>query len=229
MKLTQFQFIAPLVALAMVIGLFLQVRTYAAQDDSAPFHAKIRQLVARIPNQIGRWEGADGKVPQAAGKLLKPNAMFCRHYRNDSTGRTATVLLVHCRDSRDMTGHYPPVCYPGHGWTSIGDVQYRTLPLWGREAPFAVYQFSQSEVNRTLQFVIYDLFILPKAGMVNTMAAVVSASADYRTRPYGAAQLQVIFDAGEPESERIDSLQELLAPFAGVVDSLNVRDGGPKP
>src|SRR5262249_37434524 len=108
MKRNTFQFIAPIVALATAFGLLLQVRTYAAQDDSSPFHAKVRQLVAKIPNRIGHWEGIDGKVPAAAGKLLKPNAMFCRHYRNESTGRTATVLLVHCRDSRDMTGHYPP-------------------------------------------------------------------------------------------------------------------------
>jgi len=229
MKRTPLQLIAPLLALAMALGLMLQVRTYAAQDDSAPFHARVRQLVDRIPVQIGHWSGTDGKIPAAAGKILKPNTQFCRHYRHDTTGRQVTMLLVHCRDSRDMTGHYPPVCYPGHGWLMIGEPQHRTMRLFDMDVPFAVYQFSRSDVSRTIQCIIYNFFVLPKGGLVTGMSDVVSASADYRTRPYGAAQVQVIFDAGTPEAERTEALGELLAPFGPVIDSLHVKDEGPKP
>jgi len=221
--------VAPLVALAMVFALMLQVRTYAAQDDSGPFHAHVRQLVDRIPIRIGDWEGTDGKIPAAAGKILKPNAQFCRHYRNKTTGRQVTMLLIHCRDSRDMTGHYPPVCYPAHGWTTLGKPQQTTMRLWGTEVPLAAYGFGRAEFDHYIRCTIYNFFVLPKGGLVTSMPQVASASADYRTRPYGAAQIQVIFDFDTPESEQTEALGELLAPFGPVIDSMYVKDGGPKP
>ena len=220
------RFLPPLLSLALALGLFLHVRAFAAQDDTAPFHQKVREAVAAIPVRIGDWEGADRKIPPAAGKLLKPNTLFCRQYRQVSTGRGVTVLLVHCRDARDMTGHYPPICYPGHGWTLDSWDQKETIPLWGGEATFAVYQFSRTEVRTFLQCTIYNLFVLPRAGLVTEMDQVVKSSGDYRVRPYGAAQVQVIFDSGMPEWERLDALRVLLAPLGPVVESMRIHDGG---
>ncbi|MEX2217582.1 MAG: exosortase-associated EpsI family protein [Phycisphaerales bacterium] len=228
MKRRLLQFLPSLISLALVVGLFVQVRAYAAEEDSAEFHATVRGAVERIPMQVGEWSGGDVRLPAAAGKLLKPNALFCRHYRHAGTGRTVTVLLVHCRDSRDMTGHYPPVCYPGHGWTMTSGAQYETITLWGEDTTFAVYGFSRTEVNRFVQCVIYDVFVLPRAGLRTEMSDVVSASADYRVRPYGAAQVQVILDAGMPEEERREALRELLEPLAPVVEAMQLKDGGTK-
>ena len=48
------------------------------------------------------------------------------------------------------------------------------------------------------------------------MKQVGNAGGDYRTRPYGAAQVQMIFDAGVPETERLDALRQAVeaAPFS---------------
>src|SRR5437879_3851825 len=100
MRRTSLQLLSPLVALALTLGLTLQVRSYAAQDDSGPFHARVREAVGKIPVRIGDWEGTEVPVPPAAGKLLRPNVLFCRNYHHLGTGRRATLLLVHCRDSR---------------------------------------------------------------------------------------------------------------------------------
>lgn len=220
------KFLPPLLSLALALGLFLQVRAFAGQDDTSPFHQRVREAVAAIPVRVGDWEGTDRKIPPAAGKLLKPNTLFCRQYRQVSSGRAVTVLLVHCRDARDMTGHYPPVCYPGHGWTLDSGDQKETVPLWGGDVAFAVYQFSRTEVNSFIQCTIYNLFVLPRAGLVTEMAQVVKSSGDYRVRPYGAAQVQVIFDSSMPEWERLDALRTLLAPLGPVVESMRLNDGG---
>jgi hypothetical protein len=223
------QFAAPAAALALALGLLIQVRSYAAMDDSAPFHARVREAVGKIPIQIGDWEGAEVPVPPAAGKLLRPNVLFCRNYRQLSTGRRATLLLVHCRDSRDMTGHYPPVCYPGHGWIVRAPVQHKVLSFWGRDVPMAIYQFSRSDVDRSTRCTIYNFFALPRGNLATEMSQVVAASADYRTRPYGAAQFQVVFDAGLPEPEQLQALHELLAPLGPVIDTMHLREREPHP
>jgi hypothetical protein len=111
----------------------------------------------------------------------------------------------------------------------LGEPEGRVVPLWGLDVPFAVYQFKRTELNREIRCVIYNCFVLPRGGLVTSMSQVTSASADYRTRPYGAAQIQVIFDSSTPEAERTEALGDLLAPFGPVIDSMFVKDGGPKP
>jgi Protein of unknown function (DUF3485) len=221
--------VSPFLSLALAGGLFVHASSYASKDNSGPFHDRVRQAVDRIPIRIQDWEGTDSAIPAAASKLLKPNAMFCRRYHQISTGRHATVLMVHCRDSRDMTGHFPPVCYPSHGWTMTSAPEECKVPLWGGQVPMEMYEFSRTEVNHFVQCIIYDFFVLPRGGLATDMSQVVRASADHHTRPYGAAQVQVIFDAGMPESERLETLHDLLTPLGPVVEMMQLKDGGQTP
>mgnify|MGYP007071125856 CR=1 FL=1 len=41
----------------------------------------------------------------------------CGHTFWQSFHEQVNVAVVQCRDARDMGGHYPPICYPGQGWT----------------------------------------------------------------------------------------------------------------
>lgn len=226
MKPSLLQFLAPAAALALTVGLFIQVRSMASQDDATGFHAAVKDAVARFPIRIGDWDGVERTLPAAAGQLLRPNASLCRHYRNSVTGRSATVLLVQCADSRDMTGHFPPNCYPGHGWTALPALPDISVDLWGRKVPFAVYEFSRAELNSLLHCVIYNVFVLPRGGLVTGMGQVGRAGGDFRTRPFGAAQIQVIFDAGMPETERLESLRQLLEPMDTAIRTMQLTEGG---
>ncbi|QYU68321.1 hypothetical protein J4558_26500 [Leptolyngbya sp. 15MV] len=123
-----------------------------------------------------------------------------------------------------MQGHYPPNCYPGNGWVSLGQPTMERMTLWGRQVELAQYSFSRRELEGEVATAIYMFFILPTGEFVTSMDAVRRASGDYRLRPYGAAQFQVVFDAKTPEPVRRQAVAELLEPLEAVVRTLT-REG----
>lgn len=221
MRLTAKAILAPLVTLAVVAGLHAQIRSYAAADDTTVFQDTVRTQMAEYPVRIGDWDGVDIKLPAAAQQLLRPNVLFARKYVNSATGRRASVLVVHCSDSRDMQGHYPPNCYPGNGWTMQGAPRVEPWSIWGLQVPVADYRFKRRELNEEAQQVVLNFFILPDGRFVTDMESVRRASGDYRLRPYGAAQFQVVFDGSSgTDAERRAIAMELFAPLAPVVQTL---------
>jgi hypothetical protein len=224
-------FLAPMIAAAMAVGLAVQMGAYRQGDTEATtaFHVRVKAAVEAIPMQVGGWAGKDTEVPAAAGQLLRPNALFTRTYTDPERGLWAKLVVIHCRDSRDMSGHYPPNCYSGSGWTQQGPAAVAHHELWGGSIPIAAYEFTRKEIRGELHWVIYDFFVLPAAGIVTEMADVQKASGDYRTRPYGAAQVQVIMDARMTEAERMSILREMLGPVGPVVRELQNMSGGMQP
>jgi hypothetical protein len=217
---------APAVALALAGGLFLQMRAYARVDDPSAFHARVAEAVKALPIRMGPWEGTDTPAPPAAGKLLRPNAILCRNYRDEEGRRWAKLVFVHCKDARDMSGHYPPNCYPGNGWTMKGEPVVETHELWGREVPIAEYRFSRAELNREISTIVYDFFVLPSGRFCTRMEDVRGVSGDYRSRPLGCAQVQVVMDAGTREEERPQILREMLEPLGPTIDLLQSTTKG---
>lgn len=215
--------LAPLAAIALAAGLWLQMRAYGATDSHDDFHAAVAHAVTEIPDHFGDWVGQDQALPTAAIKLLRPNALFARAYTNVQTRRFASVVLVHCQTVRDMTGHYPPNCYPANGWTTASAPREREWDLWGQRVPIAEFRFSRVDSTRMRETVIYNFFILPTFGLVagtGGMDRVYQATGDYRARPYGAAQVQILVDESIPEPERDAIVRDLLTPMQGVVQTL---------
>src|SRR4051794_30845872 len=110
-------FASPLLCLGVLAGIAADNARHARkQQDAAPFHARARKAIEAYPYVIGYWAGKDVEVPTAAVKLLHPNMIVSRHFVNQGerwgTVLEADVLIVQCADSRDMTGHFPPICYP---------------------------------------------------------------------------------------------------------------------
>src|SRR5690606_34429817 len=83
------------------------------------YFERVATAVESTPYAIGDWRGEDEEVIQAARKLLRPNGMVQRRYVQPGGGGFG-LLVVHCKDVRDMEGHYPPICYPSQGWTADG-------------------------------------------------------------------------------------------------------------
>ncbi|MFN0132410.1 MAG: exosortase-associated EpsI family protein [Phycisphaerales bacterium] len=218
--------LAPIAALALAMGLWLHMRAYGAEDSRDDFHAAVAAAVKAIPDQFDDWVGSDQRLPEAAIKLLRPNALFARGYVNVATRRSASVVLVHCRDVRDMTGHYPPNCYPANGWTVAAPVREREWTLWGRQVPIAEYRFARTDSTQTRSAVVYDFFVLPTAGVLTGMERVYKATGDHRARPYGAAQVQVLVDDSIPEPEREEIVRDLLEHLGEVVKVLESPQRG---
>ena len=206
----------------------VQMRAYAAPSDTQAYHQVVRNAVSAIPVRFGGWEGSEIKVPLPAAKLLRPNVLFARRYEEAQSGRWASLVVVHCRDCRDMCGHYPPNCYPSSGWTMSEPEVSDEFPCGDTNVPMAVYDFSRTEVNHVRRTVVYNFFVLP-GGFMTRMSEVQKASSNWKLRAYGAAQVQIIMDAGTPEAVQRRIVQDMLKPLAPVFASLQVRTEGERP
>lgn len=194
-------------------------------EDAAPFHRQIRDYFESFPYRIGGWVGADNAPVPAAQKMLRPNVMLSRAYRDAANGRNATLLFVQCRDSRDMAGHYPPVCYPAHGWEKdFGRTEDR-IKVGDLEIPVVRYAFERSGFTARHRLVIYGFFVLPGRGFATSMDTVRQAASDYPVRCFGAAQAQVAMDANlTPDQERA-IFAELVQPLTPALKALSKGSG----
>src|SRR5688572_28546021 len=106
---------APLLSVGLLAGIFAERRTHLKPQDVEPYHARAKEAVNQVPYFIGTWTGQDVEIPVAAQKLLRPNAILNRRFADSApvgdarvAYPAASLLIVQCRDSRDMVGHYPP-------------------------------------------------------------------------------------------------------------------------
>lgn len=195
-----------------------------AAADAAPFHAAAAQAIGDVPIKFGGWEGTDVPVPTSAQALLKPNALLSRAYVNKSTNEQASLVVVQCRDTRDMAGHYPPVCYPGQGWAESADRRLVQLRLDHRLIGATRYQFKRSAFDAERTLVVYNFFALPGRGLPTDMDAIRRGAADYAGRPFGAAQVQIVLAAPNIRyntDQEIAIVESLLSPLGPVVDVLS--------
>jgi hypothetical protein len=210
----------------MLAGLWAQDR---AKPDSAvvdDYHARAREAIREIPFRVGDWQGTDLDTPEAAVQLLRPNALFTRRFVDARRGWTATLTIVQCRDTRDMAGHYPPVCYPAHGWRPSFATEHQTIRVGSMDVPVARYAFDRSSITNVRRVVVYGFFVLPGRGLAADMLVVRQAAADLRARGLGAAQVQVVIDVDlEPEEERL-VFMELVAAASKALEV--IRNGAPE-
>ncbi len=240
-KLT-FLFAPPVMAASLLAGLAIEQRSYVKPQDVEPYHAAARDAVNQIPYALaqGRWTGKDQPLPTAAQKLLRPNVWFYRTYedrRHDELGigdagagrdRYATLLIVQCRDSRDMLGHYPPRCYRSHGMEQKS-AEARDWTVGDLVIPGVEYGFEQKLVGQTYRTTVYNFFVVPGSRsnepLRRDMDAVREAAEDYQQRHYGAAQFQVVFQglssADLPRAERDEIFRTLIEPTIPVIQTLS--------
>lgn len=219
-------FLSPLLALSLLAGLHAQIRAEPTPEDARGYHELVRRRIEEIPRRIGEWEGVDVPVPPAAMALLRPNAMFSRRYHHAATGVTASLIIVQCRDARDMSGHYPPNCYPAHGWQTAAEPEVRTVAVGGVELPVTEFRFARRELDRNLRIAILNFFVVPARGPVPGMDDVRAAIGERSARDFGAAQVQIVLDAALSASERERAFQQLVEPLLPVLGDMRLDPDG---
>ena len=234
----------PVMAASLLAGLAAEQRSYVKPTDVEPYHANARAAIDQIPYALaqGRWTGKDQPLPTAAQKLLRPNAWISRTYEDNQRGelgapsqgaggvhdRAATLLIVQCRDSRDMLGHFPPRCYRSHGMEQKY-AEPRDWKVGDLVIPGVEYGFEQKLVGQTYRTTVYNFFVVPggkaQEPLRRDMDAVRDAAEDYQQRHYGAAQFQVVFQGLSstdlPRSERDDIFRTLIEPTIPVIRTLS--------
>lgn len=211
-----------LIAAAMVlVAMNREIGRRPSAADAAPFHAAAAEAIAALPAKFGDWEGEEAPIPASATALLKPNAIMSRQFRNTATGQELAVTLVQCRETGDMAGHYPPICYPGMGWEERETRDRRVVDVGGLPVTMMRYEFIRRQYEQERTLVVYNVFAVPGQGMPIDMETIRAAAADYAARPFGAAQVQVVMTRpGLPDDER-RVVESVLAPMRSVLELLS--------
>ena len=225
-----------MLCLLLLGGIVAEDRTHLKPADVEPYHAAARAVIEDWPKTIpdrdgdrtGQWTtSTDESLPPSAEQLLHPNCVIDRKYTSNlltvnGLPVQASLLIVQCKDSRDMAGHYPPICYPAAGEQPISDpdgqpfqINVNGIGINGRE-----YHFLQKTLPVFRQCV-YDFFIVPGKGFVSDMTGVRKAAADYQRRYYGAAQFQVVMDADYPQELRERIFRTIIGANARALSVLN--------
>jgi hypothetical protein len=218
----------------LLSGIVAEDRTHLKPADVEPYHAHARAAIKAWPetipdregDRVGQWTTSeDESLPPSAEQLLHPNCSIQRRYTSNLLAPNglraqAVLLIVQCKDSRDMAGHYPPICYPAAGEQPISDPIPFNLYVNGNWINGTEYHFLQKTLPVSRQCV-YDFFIVPGKGFVIDMAGVRKAAGDYQRRYYGAAQFQVVMDADYPQEFRERIFRELIGANSAALSVLN--------
>lgn len=210
---------APVVSFALLVVILLTRGAGAqAPPGAEAYHEEVAAAIERIPYKIGDWVGTDVEAPPAAQQLLRPNKLMQRRYENIVTGRTMSVLIVHCKDSRDMVGHFPPVCYPSNGWSAQG-AQEASFALASGTFPARVYRFNRIVEGVEQRLRVFSFFVVPagEAEIASDYDALNAASRDRRLTGLGAAQVQLIGGEGFTEAERRAVIDEFIQALTPVI------------
>ncbi len=226
----------PLMAVSLLAGLAVEKSTYLKPESVEPYHARAKAAIDAVPYALerGRWTGTNVPQPEAAQKLLRPNALISRMYEDNQKSdparpdRAASLLIVQCRDSRDMLGHFPPRCYRAHGMEQKA-AEPRNWKVGDIVIPGMEYQFEQKLVGQSYRTTVYNFFVVPGGKTAHPlkrdMDAVIDAAENYQQRYYGAAQFQVVFQgpiSGDlPRAERDDIFRTLIEPTIPVIKTLS--------
>ena len=187
---------APYLCGALLAGLVLvgglDARTPAGAED---YKARVRKAIDAIPYKIGPAVGTDVEPTRAAILLLSPNKIFQRRYVDPVTGWSQSLLIVHCKDVRDMTGHFPPNCYPAHGWSTAG-AERTSVQLDQDVTDAMVFRFSKQEEIVSHRMTVVNFFIIPEGGGT-IFASMEEMERTARASPVGGlgvAQVQIVHD-----------------------------------
>jgi len=223
---------SPALALLVLLGMAWESSTRPGPGQSEGYHRRVAAAAAALPLEVGPWSERNETVAEAAVTLLKPNALVNRVYTDGSSGQSLAVLFVHCRDARDMIGHYPPVCYPASGWTLISQTPER-WDAGGMELQGASYVFRRRSARGVQGMQIRNIMLLPDGRVTASMNEVHDLAADYGWRHYGAGQLQVLFPMNMPPGDRDAAFDRFITAsrevWASVLDSGQSHPAGAAP
>lgn len=214
------RFAPAFVSLLLIGGIWLEHQMFhLPAGDAAEYHERIKAVADQLPLRIGAWSGTKVDPPQAAITLLRPNLTFGREYVNAETGEHVRLMIVQCRDARDMGGHWPPVCYPAHGWTLRDSAEQRLL-VDTLTIPVSMYRFTMESIEQYTEIVIYGFFMRPDGILESGRDGVRRAAEDPRLKIFGAAQMQVAFDASMDKGRRDEVFRDLVAGVLPVIEAV---------
>jgi len=219
--------LAPVMSGVVLLALLPFVgRLAPASVETGAYFADVKHRVNALPMLLGTWAGTDTDVAPQATELLKPNVILQRQYEDLASNDWFNLLIVHCGEVGDMLGHYPPRCYPNHGWV-IDQTNTDTLKLGSDSIPATTYELSWSNDRSRMPLRISNFFIVPSSAgsFAPDMEALRSATRTRLSASLGAAQVQIITPGTMPE-ERVREITRLVMP--AIEDAVRTIADGPE-
>ena len=220
----------PVVSLATLAAMEGWMLTLPALESGGPFRAKVKLQVDGYRRIVGDWSGTD--LPQEAIALLHPNVYVSRDYVNVQSKETVGFMFIEAEDARDMMGHYPPNCYPGNGWKLESAAPAKNgvdgEPVW-RVGDLRIkgteYQFTRTERDgEERKLWVRSFFILPDNTFYPEIASFNRAASDFYIRPFGATQVQVIYDREYLPEDRERIFQDLITAHRDLIEAVRKKD-----
>ena len=205
-------FVSPLLCLCLLGGIAVQQRTRLRPDDAAvtAYHDRAKRAINAMEWRVyalgTAWTAIEHKPETAAVRLLRPNEILSRRYVQNTTSSrpmVAELLIVQCRDSRDMTGHYPPICYRNIGHEMVYAERRGPILVDNEQVPYTEYKFEKYTAGRADTIYVYNFFVVPGRGAVDDIKGVHEAAEDYERRFFGAAQFQVVMQEAVVPDARV--------------------------
>ena len=196
--------------------------------DIEVFQNRVREAATEVPGCVGPWLATDLPLPPAAVRMLKPNAVISRQYTHMDTGEVFTLLFIEVGDSRDILGHYPPVCYKAQGW-SLQASTPTDWSAWGTKVHGTEYLFERDRLEGPASLIVDDFLFLPNKTTYRDMTELHEQSTNRLYWGMGGGQAQFIFDSDVPQSRRDAIIQNFLeGPLKPVFDAMRL-DGNAGP
>lgn len=218
MKIANRDIVAIGISLVLLSGAAADRISLLAPKDSGPYHRHVKAVAdgAGAPLNFGDWVGREEPVPAEAAEELHPNVIINRQFTNTRKGEGVALLLVQCPDVRDLTPHYPPVCYPGRGLT-LTKSQPRDWRLGARTVMGTEYQFESDSFQSNKNRIVENFMVLPDGRTCRDMSEV-RKLAGLRTRYFGAAQVQIVFSFDTPPDRRGEISDEIIKAYKPLLD-----------
>jgi hypothetical protein len=204
-------FSASLTVLVLLAG--YKALVHRQPVSATAYHQRVHEVADNLPlwTPDGQWMSQDVPLMAGAVTLLHPNVIISRQYTNISDGRQVGLLVVQCSDARDILGHYPPVCYVAHGWVALGG-ESKDWKVGDTVIHGMAYEYSrlEREHEQIRHVVVYDFMLTPDGRTCRDMYVLEREVSGYRARYFGAAQVQLQFDAQIPEPDRDRIFQTIV-------------------
>jgi hypothetical protein len=186
------------------------------------YHADVSESINAIPQQIGDWIGTDDPdVTPAQQRILKPNIILQRTYRQPGSSDYIRLLVVHCKDSRDMNGHYPRICYPNMGW-QLQSAEPMSIRLGTTAIPATHYAFELSSDGRNVEMYNINFFVLPARGtnLAADMNALEASARSVTHAGLGAAQVQIMSNQALNTEQWRPIIERFVRAVEGPIDAI---------
>ncbi len=189
----------------------IEARAYFEKppEQAGKYLAHVHALAEQMPRQFGNWHGHDVPLPQSAVHLLQPNVDLCRSFVNTKTGEEATLMVIDCSDTRNLSGHYPPNCYPGNGWI-LDRSTPKTWVIEKTPIPGMEYKFHRGAFNTGSHIYVDDFFVMPDGKFLATEREFLHGSGSFNERVFGAAQVELTLPGGMLPADRMQVFHDLV-------------------